>query len=83
MKNEAKYKLWMKNNITNYTDSNGDVNMTELAEGCADHFRVMTELGDSEEETIMFEIATNFFNRQNVTLFYFLRIILYKPIHIN
>jgi hypothetical protein len=62
MINGAKYKQWMESNVGEYTDVNCDVNMTELAEGCADHFGVMTELGDSEEETIMFEIATDFFN---------------------
>jgi len=63
MANGEKYKQWMNSNVDQYTDINGDVNMTGLAEGCADHFGVMTELGDSEEETIIFEIATDFFNR--------------------
>lgn len=58
----AKYKQWMYNNKESHTGGNGDVNMTALAEECALHFGVLTEKGDSEEEQIMFEIATDFFN---------------------
>jgi hypothetical protein len=61
MKDSAKWKQWMYKNVQNHTDANGDVNMTTLAEDCAEAFGVLTELGDSEEETIMFEIATDFF----------------------
>jgi len=62
MKTET-YKNWMSENLSDFIDFNGDVNMTELGEGCANHFGVMTELGDSEEETIIFEVATEFYNR--------------------
>ena len=56
MSNGAKYKQWMQSNYENYS------NMTELAEGCAMHFDLLSELGNTEEETIMFEIATDFFS---------------------
>jgi hypothetical protein len=57
----AKYKQWMQSNVKDFTNKNGDVNMTELAECCADNFNVITDDGESEEETIIFEIATAFF----------------------
>lgn len=49
------YLNWMKQNHQEYS------NMTELGEACADHFNVMSDDGRTEEEEIIFEVATNFY----------------------
>jgi hypothetical protein len=58
MKNQ--YRKWMSENVQDCIDGNGEVNMTLLGESCADHFGVMTDKGDSPEEEIIFEVATEF-----------------------
>ena len=55
---ENQYKNWMKENVKDCIDENGDVNMTLLGESCAQHFGVKM---DSEEEERIFEIASEFF----------------------
>ena len=62
MVNRAKYLAWMKVNVHTYTDTIGDVNMTNLAEGCARNYGVMTYDGNSDDEELIFELATLFFN---------------------
>lgn len=59
----ADYRTYMSSVVAEHTDINGDVNMTELAEDCQNHFGLLTEDGDSEQEEIIFEIATEFYNR--------------------
>jgi hypothetical protein len=54
-------KSWMDSNIKNHI-LNGKVNMTRLAEDCAENFNVSTEMGDSEDEELIFDIATEYFN---------------------
>jgi hypothetical protein len=60
---EKQYRDWMNNNVTFYTDNKtGLVKITELGEACADHFKVSTDTGQSDEETTIFEIASEFYN---------------------
>jgi len=50
----------MLDNLGEHTNGIGEVNMTTLAEDCADHFGVITAFGDSDEEERIFEIAAEF-----------------------
>jgi hypothetical protein len=54
-------KQWMDSNVQNHTIL-GEVNMTTLGEDCAESFGVLTELGDSDDEVIIFEIASEYFS---------------------
>ena len=56
----SKYYNWMLDNLGEHTNGIGEVNMTTLAEDCADHFGVITAFGDSDEEERIFETAAEF-----------------------
>lgn len=60
--NTNAFRTYMKSALADHTDRNGEVNMTTLAEDCANHFGLLSESGDTEPESIIFEIATEFFN---------------------
>lgn len=54
-------KNWMNENVTNHTIK-GEVNITTLGEECAEHFGLLTEHGDSSDEELIFEIASEYFS---------------------
>jgi len=51
----------MLENLKYYT-FDGEVNMTLLAQGCADHFELLTEMGETDIEEKIFELVTEFFS---------------------
>lgn len=53
-----KYYQWMKSNYKDYIED-GELNCTRLAEACQDHFGVATDLGDTELEVHIFELAVD------------------------
>lgn len=55
------YRQWMKENVHRYTNRIGDVDITGLAEECAERFGRSTPDGTGEIEEIIFEVASEFF----------------------
>ena len=53
-------RSWMASNVSDCIDSNGDVNMTLLAESCAHSIGSDSWLDD--ESHIVWEVATEFFS---------------------
>jgi hypothetical protein len=54
-------KNWMDANVIDHTVK-GEVNMTSLGEECAAHFGVLSETGNSSDEELIFEIASEYFS---------------------
>ena len=54
-------KVWMNLHVNEHTN-NGEVTMTSLAEACAEHFGFLSEFGDTPEEELIFEVASEYFS---------------------
>lgn len=62
MINKPKVRMWMNTHYEEFIDPlTGDVNMTTMAEACAQHFGVASDDGDTEEEDEIFFCASEFF----------------------
>ena len=63
----SQIKTWMKNHFNDkhnecfvYRNQSLEIDMTLLAESCADNFGVMSEDGNTDIEQEIFEIASEF-----------------------
>jgi hypothetical protein len=66
----SQIRTWMTNHFNDkhnecfvYRNQSLEIDMTLLAEDCADHFGVMSEDGNTEIEETIFEIAVDYYYR--------------------